>query len=351
MAVLKEKFISDFQLRKTGAKGWMILPVHTTLFCKNCGNEDGSRLSFIFDEHSSSSTFRCIKCGYSCRLEKYLWLVKKTSYIKKFREIKQEDILIKKELIKEENKKEISSLQETVLPLLFKRLKYSNYLQKRGANLDIYNYWEIGKTDFEKDLKNYIIFVIKENNIPIGWVARSLLSKKEIEDYNKIHERKILRWRNSKSDFGKIVFDIDEIDKNTETLIIVEGISSKLNVDCKLNLYKNNGNTKCCCTFGKKITDTQILKIKDKGNNIKNIILFYDVSDAIRELKKYSYKLKNYFENIKVVYHSFKNEDNSPKDAGDMTKEELLYCLDNKNLKDIFSFSMNILEKKKLTKK
>mgnify|MGYP000900956750 CR=1 FL=1 len=49
--------------------------------------------------------------------------------------------------------------------------------------------------------------------------------------------------------------------KSKKELIIVEGITSKLRVDCELKLYKQD-NLKCVCTFGKKITDTQIIKIK-----------------------------------------------------------------------------------------
>lgn len=350
MSVLREKFKSDFKLRTTGHKGWWIAPVKTELRCSKCGNEDGSRLAFIFDANSPASSFKCVKCGFSCRLEKYLWLLHKTEYITQYRDLKQEDILTKKKLFQDQKLIDLSPLPKVLLPVLFKRLKYSDYLQKRGLSLQIYKYWIIGKTDIVKELKDYVIFVVTENNIPVGWVARCNKSKEEIDNYNKSHKKyQILRWRNSKStDFGKIVFGIDEITEKTEIIIIVEGISSKLNVDSKFKSW-NQEKLKCVCTFGKKISDTQIAKIINKAINLKEIILFYDVSDAINEEKRSSFSiLKECDVDVYITYHNFKNEDGSYKDAGDMTKEELEWNLQNK--RNIFDFYYNILPKRKLIK-
>lgn len=350
MSVLREKFKSDFKLRVTGGKGWWIAPVKTELRCTKCGNEDGSRLSFIFDEHSSASSFRCVKCGFSCRLEKYLWLIHKSEYITKYRDLKPEIILNKKELFTTKNLIDLNPLPKVLLPVLFKRIKYSDYLYKRGLSLQIYKYWIIGKTDIIKHLKDYVIFVITENNIPVGWVGRCCKSKDEIQKYNDTHKYQILRWTNSKNtDFGKIVFGLDEITENTKKIIIVEGISSKLNVDSKYKTW-NQEEIKCVCTFGKKISETQIAKIFNKAISLEEIILFYDVSDAIVEEKKASFNiLKECNINVFVTYHNFKNEDGSYKDAGDMSKEELDWTL--KNTKNIFDFYYNILPKRSLIKR
>lgn len=347
MSVLREKFKSDFKLKTTGGKGWWIAPIKTELKCIKCGNENGSKLSFIFDKYSSSSSFRCVKCGFSCRLEKYLWLIKKTQYITKYREIKQESILNKKGLSIKNDYVDLSPLPEVLLPLLFKKLKYSDYLQSRGLSIDIYKHFIIGKTDFDNTLKDYTIFVVTENEIPVGWVARCNKSKSYIDNYNKTHKRKILRWRNStSSDFGKIVYGLDEINKNTKQIIIVEGISSKLKVDSELKTW-NKDEIKCVCTFGKKISETQIAKILKKSEGLEDIILFYDVSDAINEEKKASFQiLKECNINIFITYHNFKNQDESFKDAGDMSKEEILWCLNNK--KNIFDFFYSVLPKRKL---
>ena len=342
MGILKDKFISDFGLKPTGTKGWYIAQTHTSLYCPFCKNKNGSKLAFIFSENCAS--FHCPKCSGHTRLERYLWLIKKQEYISNVRQIKNEDILKKKELKKQEVVVEDTPLKEVTLPLFFKRIKYSKYLQSRGAKLELYKHWIIGITTFERDLKDYLIFLIPENGINVGWVARSLKSKKEIDQINSQSKYKVLRWRNSKSDFGKIVFGLDEINENTKEIIIVEGITSKMRVDCELELYKQD-KIKCCCTFGKKITSIQLQKIKNKGTNVNKIILFYD-SDAIKESKGTAYKFQNEFEQVFVAFCNYKNEDGEYKDAGDLNKEEILEIFSK--LETPFVFFENKLQKKKL---
>lgn len=346
MGILIEKFKTDFDLTPTGSRGWYISKIRDTgLYCPCCHNENSQKLAFIFSDNICS--FRCAKCSESMRLEKYLWRVKKQQYIINQRQIQPQDILKKKSLTKQYEKEEIKELEEVSLPLFFKRLKYSPYLQNRGAKIDLYKYWIIGKTDFEKDLKDYIIFVIPENGINVGWVARSQKSKKEIDEYNSTHEKKILRWRNSKCDFAKIVFGLDEITEETEELIIVEGITSKMRVDCNLDLYKQH-KIICCCTFGKKLSPIQLEKIEKKGVNIKKIILFYD-SDAINASKKTIYQLVEKFKEVKIAFCTYKDEEGNYKDAGDLNKEELLQTL--KKVQNPFEFFELKIEKKKLINK
>lgn len=343
MIININKFKYDYKLIPTGNKGWFITKISSDLYCPHCRNNTPQKLAFRFGE--KTSTFHCVKCNFNANLSKYLWLLKKPEYISNQKFIKQEDILIKKELINKKEKIQIEELEEVQLPLFFKRLKYSKYLQKRGAKLDIYKYWIIGKTDFEDNLKNYIIFVIQENGKNIGWVARSQKSKEEIDKLNKNSQHKILRWRNSKNDFGKIVFGLDEIREDTEQLIIVEGITSKMRIDCELELYKQN-KIKCCCTFGKKITEIQLQKIRNKFK-YENIILFYD-SDAIQESKKTAYQFKEKFKNIFIVFCNYRDKNGNYKDAGDLNKNELLIVLNNKQ--SPFEFFETKMQKKKLTK-
>lgn len=346
MGILVEKFKLDFQLVPTGTKGWYISYIKNTgLYCPCCHNENSQKLAFIFSENICS--FRCAKCAESMRLEKYLWRIKKQQYIINQRQIQSQDILKKKNLIERYNREEQKQLEEVQLPLFFKRLKYSPYLQSRGAKMDLYKYWIIGKTDFEKSLKDYLIFVIQENGINVGWVARSQKSKKDIDEYNLIHRKKILRWRNSKCDFAQIVFGLDEINDTTEEIIIVEGITSKMRVDCELELYKQH-KIICCCTFGKKMSGVQLNKIRIKGINVQKIILFYD-SDAINSSKRVCYELENKFKEVKVAFCDFKNEENDYKDAGDLNKSELLKILCK--AQSPFEFFESKIEKKKLINK
>ena len=341
--VLREEFKKDFSLTQTGSKGWYYSHVNSGLKCPKCGNSNPEKLAFVFDKNSTRSSFHCLKCSCSSSLEKFLFLSKKREYITNYKPIKRESILEKKSL--SPKKEKISQdLQETILPLFFKRLKFSKYLMKRGATLELFKYWIIGKTDFEDNLKNYVIFVITENKKEVGWVARSLLSKEEIEKHNKESKYKILRWRNSKNDFGKIVFGLDEVSEKTEQIIVVEGITSKMRIDCELKLYSQN-KIKCCCTFGKKMTNTQLNKIINKNKNLKELILFYD-SDAIAEIKNTAFKIYSVFKNVKVAFCPYKDEMGKWKDAGDLNKKELLSVLNN--TESPFAFFSNKLQKKSL---
>ena len=82
-----------------------------------------------------------------------------------------------------------------------------------------------------------------------------------IENYNKARPKghRYLRYQNSvDTDFGKMVYGIDECTENTHTLIGVEGITDKFNVDRLLGLYKQE-EIKCGAFFGKKISPEQML--------------------------------------------------------------------------------------------
>ena len=92
---------------------------------------------------------------------------------------------------------QIEPLPQCSLPLLFKRTFNSDYLNSRGCISEIYNNWTIGVAGF--DLEKYVIFIIKEQDIVVGWVARSILSKETIDKLNENKDKYILRWRNSTS--------------------------------------------------------------------------------------------------------------------------------------------------------
>jgi len=343
MAVDKDKVISEFGLKFSGQKGWMI-GSHSVYKCPKCGNDNPGKLAVLFGEQVAS--WKCVKCSAHMRLEVLLWKIGKKELISKYKDIDSDIILEKRKLITEKIKSiTIEELPKCSLPILFKRIYDSEYLNSRGCTESIYKNWTIGVSNFDEELKNYIIFVIKENNINVGWVARSILSKEEIDLYNEENKKKILRWRNSgETDFSKIVFGLEEINENTETVICQEGITSKLNTDIKLNLFSDDF-MKCICTFGKKISDIQIKKIFLKGPNIKNFILFYD-PDAVNSIREYSFLIQEVFPTVLIAFNPIKKDDGNYKDAGDMNLEEFNETFDN--LKTPFYFWNNQLPIKKL---
>lgn len=358
MAVDKDKIISEFGLHFSGQKMWMIgsKPIYK---CPKCGNPNPTKLAIIFGETGVSS-WKCVKCSAHMRLEALLWKIGRRDLISKFKTIQQDDILEKRYLITEKFKATIiKELPRYPLPVLFKRIYDSEYLNSRGCVEEIYNKWIIGYTNFQEELKDYIIFILQENNTNVGWVARSLLDKKvidkyneEVKEYNRTavkgkEKKQLLRWKNSPdTNFEEIVFGLDEITDKTETIICEEGITSKLGTDVKLELFKDES-TKCVCTFGKKISSVQIKKIYLKGPNIKNFILFYD-PDAVSAIKQYAFDIQKVFPNVFIAFNPIKNKNGGYKDPGDLSLEEFEETFDK--LKTPFQFWNTQLPLKKLTK-
>ena len=167
--------------------------------------------------------------------------------------------------------------------------------------------------------RDYIIFLIEENNELKGYVGRYTGEGEVKKKYN-----------NSISDFSKLVLGLDELSENTKAIIVVEGLFDKISVDKKLNLSDEEF-VKCVCTFGAKFSDIQMIKVKIKAPNIEDVFIMHE-SDVLNIVKKTALRASNFFENVKVCYLP-------EKDPDEMTKEEIEYCLEN--AKDPIDFKIS----------
>ena len=131
------------------------------------------------------------------------------------------------------------------------------------------------------------------------------------------------------TDFGSLLFGFDEITNKTETVVLVEGIFDKIAVDKTLDLW-NGEEIKCVCTFGKKISDVQIRKLKSKG--VSSVILLYDF-DALKETKEYGLRLKSYFKTY-ITY-------TTRKDIDECSRDEALEVF--RNLRSPLSFVTDVI--------
>lgn len=184
-------------------------------------------------------------------------------------------------------------------PKGFKRCYKNNYLKSRGFNADDYEYFPVGTTrgcNFQFD--DYVIFLIVDAGDIVGWVARHIWPKSDIEDYNRKAKRagtfQLRRYKNStENEFMKLLYNYDTIiEGETDTVILVEGVFDVIALTRKLELYDNQ-RVAVVATFGKKISTTQIYKIQSKG--IKTIVIAYD-GDAVETIKHTSQQLKPYFD-------------------------------------------------------
>lgn len=286
-----ERIASELGLHPMGNKGWMSSP---SLECPSC-NRDG-KFAILFTQ--DSGIVHCFFCEYKTSLYNYLVAVDRKDLIDK-RSVSIRDEIKSLDVDVEDNPFEEQS--EIELPRGFKRLYYDDYLNERGFTEQQYNLFKVGSsTDFR--FADHIVFLIYNNKKLVSWLARSRRSKEwhkqNIKDYKEGKARLVLRYYNSDAtEFSNILGGYDEIVEGTETVILVEGITDKANVDRKLDLYSKQ-DIKCCFTFGHNFSENQAELLKRKG--VKNIILMYD-PDALKEIEKFSLQYWKQFRSVRCA--------------------------------------------------
>lgn len=185
------------------------------------------------------------------------------------------------------------------LPEFYRRTFSHPYLKGRGFTFDDYEFFPVGSTgklNFRYD--DYVIFPIIDSADTVGYVARHLWSKADIDRYNRrakvTGDYPIRRFRNStENDFVKLLYNYDAIKEGrTETVLLCEGIFDVVALTRKLDLYENE-RVAAVATFGKKISRQQIYKIQSKG--VRNVVVGYD-GDAVDAIKRTASDLSRYFE-------------------------------------------------------
>ncbi|BBL00342.1 hypothetical protein A3BBH6_05780 [Alistipes onderdonkii subsp. vulgaris] len=185
------------------------------------------------------------------------------------------------------------------LPEFYRRTFLHPYLKGRGFTADDYEFFPVGTTrglNFRYD--DYVIFPVIDSGDTVGYVARHLWPKAEIDAYNRraklTGDYSIRRFRNStQNDFVKLLYNYDVVrEGKTETVILCEGIFDVVALTRKLDLYEN-GRVAVVATFGKKISQAQIYKLQTKG--VSNVVVGYD-GDAVDATKKTAEELSRYFE-------------------------------------------------------
>jgi hypothetical protein len=320
-------------------KGWYVGK------CPFCGRENKFGIKFDTQyEGKSVSSFNCFsaKCNQKGGLFYLLKHINRLDLLTKNYSLIQEKSFLTNKFIIESNELDYS-LKEKQLPLGFKRVFSDKYLVfDRNFPGYIFERYEIGKTQLDPNWRNRIIFVIRIDNKVVGYVGRSTYSKEwhkqnELDFKQKLTSLYFLRYKNSAdTEFEKILYGVDDIKTETKIILIVEGITDKINTDVKLKLHTQK-HLKCCASLGKNITKYHVELLKSRG--IEDIILLHD-PDAIESTKKNAFFLEKYF-NVLIGY--IKDE---TKDPG---------CLDEKDFNEIFStletpeeFYINKLAKKGL---
>lgn len=287
-----ERIANELGLRPFGNKGWMNAQ---GLECDECGKSEKFAILFVND----SGITHCFHCGKKNSLWNFLKNTNRSHLIER-NSVSVKDEL--KSLDSEVEKEEIVEQQEIGKPRGFKRIYFDEYLNSRGFTEEQYNILKIGESTDIRFL-DHIVFLIYNNHKLVSWLARSRKSKEwhkqNIKDFKAGKARLVLRYYNSDdTEFSNILGGYDEIiEGKTDTIILVEGITDKANVDRKLFLY-HSPDMKCCFTFGHNFSENQAKLLKRKG--VKNIIMMYD-PDALKEIEKFSLEYWKYFDSVKAA--------------------------------------------------
>ncbi len=227
-------------------------------------------------------------------------------------------------------------LVEVSMPKGYKRCFKNQYLKSRGWVVDDYEYFPVGTNRaFEREYEDYIILEVRDEGRRVGFVARSILSKEEIDSYNARHHYKIRRYKNSDeregNGFSKMIYNYDAIEPMvTHSVILCEGPFDVVGLNRKLELYENKSIVPVA-TFGKKISQEQMYKLQKKG--VEQIVIGYD-NDAKETTSKVAMELEKYFD---VLIADI--PDGVGKDWDEMDVEDI-YDVFDKNLKTIREFNL-----------
>lgn len=326
----KDEIIGSLGLKSFGQKGWL----RNEQECPYCHKKGKWGVKFGDESHHS---FHCFICNKVTSLRNYLFKIGRADLAKNNFQIKEYDSPLASIYVQREaDVEEEENVKSCELPYGLEPISEDEYLDDRGFLPCHYEEFEpcFTKSVLELKLHNYLIFKIKHGETIVGWLARSRYSKEWHEENLKESKRlgipPQLRYKNSKDGFTGFLGGSNFIGDNTDTVIVVEGLFDKVNIDRLLGLKKND-NMAVVFTFGKSISKDQIAIIR-RNSGVKNIILMYD-EDALQASKDSAMVLNKHF-NVYVARITDKGVD-----PGSMDGDYLTRILDN--MQDPINFYTN----------
>src|SRR5579872_4699776 len=254
---------------------------HLICNCWNCGKEG----KYYYNLKNGLSD--CKKCSLGFNLFQFLqgwdalWLIEGNQINI------NNDVALIKPLIDAEVAA-IKTLPDSRLPAGFKRLQYgeqnlyAKYLRDRKYTETDFQIYGPGYTNLLNKYDGYVIIPMYDGWHVKGFLARNVCSDEEA------------RYKNQKGvEFGHLLDGIDECTNATTTAILVEGHFDKIGITNELGLHHQDA-IKVLQSFGKKLSDVQIEKILH--TNINTLFVWYDMSDAIDQIKQFGNLLKRKIE-------------------------------------------------------
>lgn len=280
--------------------------------CPKCGFHEFG-ISLVKDDHPFQC-WRKKKCGWSGNIYT-LFEYFDVEYDKTYNVDKIDLNLIEKKEVKED-----MIAKPVKKPISWQRLMDNDYLNGRGFTPRDYRKYEVGKMLLHPD---YVFFAVYQNKQFMGYVGRLI-----IEDKNKP------KYRNSVTDFDKLLYGIDGIIKGvTKTVILVEGVFDKVAIDRKLGLGDNIVDWGCVATYGGHVTKPQLKLLEEK--EVELLYLMHE-SDILNIVKQRAIEMNDIIE-TKVCYVP---EDEDP---DTLETNQILSILEN--AEDPINFNVNYVRK------
>lgn len=320
---VKHELIDELVATLDGAKLDGLQKNVVLSLCPFCGHS-GFKFGIYVGPESKYKVFgssNCFSCGKSFRgLEDTLKALGHEELIPKKTVELDDDVDDELHLFEDEID---DSLVEISMPKGYKRTYKHKYFKSRGWLYDDFECFEVGTNrGMERKLEDYVIIPVIDAGRYVGWVARHIWSKDEIDEYNSRHRFQIRRYLNSTekeggNGFSKLLYNIDMVKKyETDTVILCEGAFDVVGLVRGLELYDNKSIVPVA-TFGKAVSEIQIYKLQEKG--VKTIVLGYDADEAGRgAINKVANDLDSYFDVYVAAI-----PDEFGKDFGDMSKDEM----------------------------
>lgn len=290
---IREELLYDLGGKMDGSRRNILVPN-----CPFCGH-DGFKYGIYVGNNVGKKRFGMSNC-YHCN--RRFGSLKET-----LKALDREDLIPAETAVLDDSETDISAmlddeidddLVEITMPRGYKRCYKNSYLKSRGWEVDDYEYFPVGTNrSIEREYQDYIILEVRDEGRTVGFVARSILSKEEIDSYNSRHHFKIRRYKNSDerdgNGFAKMLYNYDAIEAGTtHSVILCEGPFDVVGLNRKLELYDNK-HIVPIATFGKKISQEQMYKLQKKG--VEQIVIGYD-NDAKETTSKIAMELDKYFD-------------------------------------------------------
>ncbi len=185
------------------------------------------------------------------------------------------------------------------LPEFWRRTFLHPYLKGRGFTADDYEFFPVGTTrglNFRYD--DYVIFPVIDSGDTVGYVARHLWPKAEIDAYNRrakfTGDYAIRRFRNStQNDFVKLLYNYDAVhEDSTETVVLCEGIFDVVALT-QARPIRVGARGRRSHLRKENIAGPDLQAFQTKG--VRNVVVGYD-GDAVDATKKTAEELSRYFE-------------------------------------------------------